>query len=687
MSSDTNLSTDNPEELKAQIALLQEQLAASEADRKVGIAAREEAERRAEAALRERDVEFAAHALTKAELEIALRSLKVGALEIEKLKVQLARLKRQSYGQSSERLDTMMDQLELTLEDMEISQSSQLTRLKHFDDTAVPERQKRKPKRLPLPDHLPRIDVVHEAPGKGGCVQCGNDVSPLGEDVTEILEYTPARFHVIRHVRPKVACKACDHIAQAKAPPNVIPRGRAGPKLLAHILVSKFADHLPLYRQSVIYKREGVDLNRSTIADWVGQAAWLLQPLVDHIGKHVFDADKIHTDDTTVKVLDPGRGKTKTGRLWVYKRDNRSWHSADPPAAIYYYSPDRKSAHPQAHLGKYKGFLQADAYAGYAQLYDLGRKAGPIVEVGCWAHARRKLYEVWEADRQSIAAQGLEIIKALYALEDTIRGAALETRQAERQKSNILVNDFFEWAEAVLAQISVRSALAGALHYAVGRKQALLRFTEDPRLEIDNNSAENSMRGIAIGRKNYLFAGADVGGERAAAIYSLIETARLNGLDPQAWLGDVLERIAHGHTINRIEELLPWNWKPEVEVDAEMSRRKGIITVGKLDPVQNRMHSGRLESIGRVRPIRVLGNIDDRPLAKVVPIDEISSDKGQPVPAGDVREIILDDAVEAELIGRIKSLFSDEVSHFRCERQNDGSYMLTYLRKRKDFGE
>jgi len=379
-------------------------------------------------------------------------------------------------------------------------------------------------------------------------------------DVTEVLEYVPGRFRVVRHVRPKLACGRCDAISQAPAPSLPIPRGRAGPNLLAHVVVSKFADHLPLYRQSRIYAREGVDLNRSTLADWLGQVSWLLQPLVDRIADHVMTSPKLHADDTPVPVLAPGTGKTATGRLWVYLRDNRRWRPSDRPAALFRYSPDRKGDHPREHLRTFASFLQADAYAGFERLYAPDRQPGLITPVACWAHARRKLHDVYKADPHSVAAVGLKLIRELYDVERGIACDPADDRRKARKLSRLRALDFFAWADGVLAQISARSPLAEALRYAVKLKPQLLAYTEDGRLEIDNNLAENALRGIAVGRKNWLFAGADCGGERAAAIYSLLETAKLNDVNPQAWLADILDQIGKGHPISRIDELLPWNW-------------------------------------------------------------------------------------------------------------------------------
>jgi hypothetical protein len=365
---------------------------------------------------------------------------------------------------------------------------------------------------------------------------------------------------VIQHIRPKYACTACDAITQAPGPAMPTPRGRATPALLAHVLVSKFLDHLPLYRQSEIYARAGVELDRSTLADWVGQAAWLLDPLVAAIRRHVFAGEKIRGDDTPVPVLAPGLGRTATGRLWVYVRDDRLFAGAAPPAAAYFYSPDRKAGHPVAHLADFTGFLQADGYAGFDALYDPGRsKPGPIVEVACWAHCRRKFHDVWAATQSPVAQEALDRIGAIYAIEEQARFAPAAERVAHRRATAPLLDGFFDWAGQAVTKLSGKLELVQAFRYTIARREALTRFVTDGRLEADNNTAENAMRIIALGRKNYLFAGSNTGGERAAAIYTLVQTAKLNGLDPEAWLRNTLTKIAEGQTINRIGALLPWN--------------------------------------------------------------------------------------------------------------------------------
>jgi transposase len=376
-----------------------------------------------------------------------------------------------------------------------------------------------------------------------------------------VLDYVPGHFQVIRHVRPKYACTACDAMTQAPAMP--IPRGRATPATLAHLLVAKFVDHLPLYRQSAIYAREGIALDRSTLGDWVGQTAWLLDPVVAAIRQHVFTADKIHADDTTLPVLAPGLGRTATGRLWVYVRDDRLFGGPAAPATAYFYSPDRGAEHPRAHLASFTGFLQADGYAGFEGLYNPARsKPGPITEVACWAHCRRKFFDVWETTKSAVAKEALDRIAAVYAIEDKARFAPAAERVEHRKASGPLLAAFFAWANASVVKLSGKLELAKAFRYTITRREALTRFVTDGRLEADNNVAENAMRGIALGRRNYLFAGSNSGGERAAAIYTLVTTAKLNGLNPETYLRDILAKIAEGHTINRIDELVPWYMIP-----------------------------------------------------------------------------------------------------------------------------
>jgi transposase len=479
---------------------------------------------------------------------------------LEKLKIELLRLKRMRFGRSSEQLDAKIAQLELTLEELEANQSE-------IAPAAVPITEERlersKPVRKALPSHLPRESVVHTP--ACNCQSCGGELERLGEDVSEVLEYVPSHFKVIRHVRPKFACSACRSITQSAAPERPIARGLAGPGLLAHVLVSKYCDHLPLYRQSEIYARSGVELERSTLADWVGQCSALLAPLANALNRYVLSGSKLHADDTPVPVLQPGRGTTKHGRLWTYVRDDRASASTDPAAVWFAYSPDRKGVHPRKHLKDFNGVLQADGYAGFDRLFNEADAQHPIKEAACWAHARRKFYDIHQATQSPLALEAMSRIGELYAIEEQIRGKSPDLRQQARaQRATPKIEALHAWMIQTKASLSKKSDLAGAIHYALARWRALTRYCEDGRIEIDNNAAERSLRPIALGRKNYLFAGSDAGGERAAIIYSLLGTAKLNGIDPEAYLRYVLERIAE-HPINRVDELLPWNLAAQVK--------------------------------------------------------------------------------------------------------------------------
>jgi transposase len=479
-------------------------------------------------------------------LEIARTELIEVQLLVEKLRYELARLKRQQYGRSSEQLDARIAQLELTLEDLEASQAARPSPVAPL--ATVPTA---RPVRRALPAELPREEVLHPAPC--ACPACGGELRAAGEDAAEMLEWVPAHYKVIRHVRPKFACARCERLVQAPAPSRPIARGLAGPGLLAHVLVSKYVDHLPLYRQSQIFARDGIDLDRSTLADWVGGASALLEPLVGALGRYVFAADKLHADDTPVPVLCPGRGTTRQGRLWTYVRDDRPAGSAEPPAVLLRYSPDRKAVHPVLHLGGFRGILQADGYAGFDRLY--GER---IQEAACWAHVRRKFYDFHVAHDSPIAAEALERIGRLYAVEAEIRGRPPDERRRVRQaRAGPELESLHAWLHTTLTTVSKKSELALAIRYALSRWAALSRYRDDGRVEIDNNAAERSLRAIALGRKNWLFAGSDDGGERAAAIYSLLGTAQLNGLNVEAYLRHVLERLPD-HPVNRVDELLPW---------------------------------------------------------------------------------------------------------------------------------
>lgn len=497
---------------------------------------------------------------------IAVRDAELYAktLQIEHLKAQLAVLRRARFGRSSEKLDREIEQLELILGELEegVAESGERAARVQPDAERTKSRDRKPLGRKPLPDHLPRERVMHEAPQ--ACASCsGTVLRKIGEDVTEVLEYVSSFFKVVEHVRPKLSCRACATIMQAPLPSFPIERGRAGAGLLAHVIVSKYADALPLHRQSVIYERAGVELDRSTMADWVGSMAALIDPLYEAIGTHVRRGAVLFADDTTVPVLAPGKGRTETGRLWVAVRDEGSWRGSAPPAAFYRYSRDRKAEHAEALLGQCRGFLHADGYAGFNRLYDIDPKRGEprLIEVACWSHARRKVYDVHVETGAPLAKEALERMAELFAIEADINGRSPAERGAARQVESVpRLVDLERFLRAALSEISAKSTLARAIRYALSRWDSLTRYTRDGRLEMTNNAAERAIRPLVLGRKNYLFAGSDSGGVRAAKMYTLIETAKLNGLDPEAYLRDIIARIA-GHPINRIDELLPWTWK------------------------------------------------------------------------------------------------------------------------------
>jgi transposase len=478
--------------------------------------------------------------------------------EIAKLRFQLARYRRAEFGRSSEKQEREVDQLELTIETLETDQAERLAAASPIVAAAIEAAAVlgAKPARRALPDHLPREDRVYSAAHT--CPGCGGALRRIGDDITETLDYVPGRFKVIRHIREKLSCRACDTVVAATAPDHAIARGRAGAGLLAHIVVSKYDDHLPLYRQAEIFAREGVELETSTLSGWVGATAAALQPLIDALAAEVMASDTLHVDDTPVPVLAPGAGKTKTGRLWVYVRDERPFVGERPPAALFFYSADRKGEHPRAHLRDFRGVIHADGYAGFNELF-AGKR---IAEAACWAHVRRKFFDVHAATGSPIAKEALDRIGQLYRVEETINGALPEDRRQERQRQSISIATALRaWAEQTAPKLSRKSELAAAFRYMRARWPALIRCFDDGRLALDNNPAERALRCVAIGRKNYLFAGSDAGGRRAAAMYSLIETAKLNGINPQHYLADVLCRIAD-HPARHIAELLPWNWQP-----------------------------------------------------------------------------------------------------------------------------
>ena len=504
--------------------------------------------------LLQREAEHVAEQARQAtELIAARNGLQEQVLRNEQLKLRLARLLRERFGASSEKLRGAIEQLDLLLGDLEEQIAETAPAEAEAPAASTPaETARRKPARKPLPASLPRDVVEHAAPC--ACPHCGGKLHALGADVTEVLDYVPGAFRVTRHVRPKLSCRACESIAQAPAPSLPIRRGLAGPGLLAQVLVAKYCDHLPLHRQAEIYARDGIDLDRSTLADWVGQSARLLRPLVDAVGAHVMAAERVHADDTTVPVLDPGRGTTRTGRLWCYVRDDRPFAGTAAPAVLYHYSPDRKGEHPRAHLASFRGILQADGYAGYAGLYQRG-----VTEAACWAHARRKFFDVHAATGSPLAQEALHRIAALYAIEAEIRGQPADVRLAVRAvRSAARFTELKAWLDNTLGRIPGKGSLAGAIRYTLSRWEALTLGLRDGRACLDNNAAERTMRPITLGRKNWLFAGANAGGERAAAVYTLTETAKLNALDPRDYLRQALERIAD-HPVRRVHELLPWN--------------------------------------------------------------------------------------------------------------------------------
>src|SRR3984893_16828896 len=489
------------------------------------------------------------------------------ALLIEKLKYTIAKLRHQQFVQSSER-GAILDQLELQLSELQenAAEAEAVAELATAKAESLPSGldpklkvhgfERRRPARRPLPEHLPRERIVYPSPA--ACPCCGGVLHKLGEDVTETLELIPRQWKVIQHVREKFSCRSCEAITQPPAPSHPIARGRAGPGLLAHILFAKYGLHLPLNRQSVTYVREGVELDVSTLADWVGAAAVTLMPLISLIRAHVFAAERIHADDTTVPVL--AKDKTRTGRLWTYVRDDRPFGGPDPPAAAFFYSPDRGGVHPQQHLAGYAGLMQADAYAGFNKLYEASRKPGPIIEAVCWAHARRKFFDLARINKAPIAIEAVERMDALFAIERDINGKLpAERKRVRNEQSRSLVVALAAWLRRQRAKLSANSDTAKAIAYSLNRWTGLIRFLDDGRLCMSNNAAERALRGIAVGRHHWTFAGSDDGGRRAAAIYTLIETAKLNDVDPQAWLADVLARL-QDHPARRIDELLPWNW-------------------------------------------------------------------------------------------------------------------------------
>jgi transposase len=511
----------------------------------------------------------------KAELALARARAADDAATIARQNLEIAKLRRQLYGPRSERTFRLLDQMELELEDLEVAATEDEIAAERAaaKTTTVAAFTRKRPARQPFPAHLPRERVI--VPGPTACACCGGTrLRKLGETITETLEVIPRQWKVIQSVREKMTCRDCESISEPPAPFHVTPRGWAGPHLLAMLLFEKFGQHQPLNRQAERYAREGVPLSLSTLADQVGAGCAVLEPLLRRIEAHVFGAERLHGDDTTVPVL--AKGKTVTGRCWVYVRDDRPFGGRAPPAAMFYYSRDRGGEHVAAHLARWFGLLQADAYAGYNQLYVADRTPAPILEAACWAHARRPFFALADIEASArhkaegkapapISPLALEVVQRidrLFEIERSINGQLPEERHAARQElSAPLVADLEAWMRAERPKLSRGSDLAKAMDYMLKRWPAFTRFLDDGRVCLSNNAAERGLRGIALGRKSWLFAGSDRGGMRAAVMYSLIVTAKMNDIDPQAWLANVLARIA-GHPAHRLDELLPWNWHP-----------------------------------------------------------------------------------------------------------------------------
>ena len=516
-------------------------------------------------------------ATLQAELALARARNADDAAMIAAQKLEIAKLKRQIYGPRSERTARLIEQMELELEDMAATATEDDIAAERAvaKTTTVVTFERKRPARQPFPAHLPRERVI--VPGATACPCCGGDrLRKLGETVTETLEVIPRQWKVIQHVREKMTCRDCEKISEPPAPFHVTPRGWAGPNLLAMLLFEKFGQHQPLNRQAERYGREGVPFSLSTLADQVGAGCAVLEPLLRRVERHVFAAERLHGDDTTVPVL--AKGHTDTGRCWVYVRDDRPFSGGAPPAAMFYYSRDRGGAHPRAHLARWSGVLQADAYGGYAQLYDGARTPAPIIEAACWAHARRPFFALADIEGSArrkaegkapapispLALEAVRRIDRLFEIERGINGRSAEERLATRKEmSRPLIADLQSWMQTERPKLSRGSDLAKAMDYMLKRWPAFTRFLDDGRVCLSNNAAERGLRGIALGRKSWLFAGSDRGGQRAAAMYSLIVTAKMNDIDPQAWLADVLARIA-GHPASRLDDLLPWNWQPAI---------------------------------------------------------------------------------------------------------------------------
>ena len=541
------------------------------------------AELRAALAAAEARARAAEEALAASKSELADAKAVVSASDamIRHLQLQIAKLRRDQFGHSAERHARLIEQLEMQLEDLETDLGQDRAKTDAaVAKTTVAAFERRRPARKPFPEHLPRERVVVEAPA--ACTCCGSArIMKMGEDITETLEVVPRQWKVIQTVREKFTCRDCEKISQPPAPFHPTPRGWAGPNLLAMVLFEKFGQHQPLNRQAERYEKEGVEISLSTLADQVGACAMALQPIHDLIRAHVLGAERLHADDTTVPLM--AKGGTQTARLWTYVRDDRPFAGGAPPAALYCFSTDRRMEHPTRHLAGWTGILQADAYGGYNGVYDAARKPAPVLSALCWSHARRKFFELADIkttarkgrpiaeDISPIALEAVKRIDAIFDVEREITGLTAAVRHDARQRLvRPMVEDLHDWMRAERARMSKHNPVAKAINYMFeeeGRWDAFTRFLDDGRICLTNNAAERALRGIALGRKAWLFAGSPRGGERAAFMYSLIVTAKMNDVDPQAWLADVLARLPD-MTLSRLPELLPWNWQRGLIVKA-----------------------------------------------------------------------------------------------------------------------
>jgi transposase len=520
------------------------------------------------------DIDTLKRLLLERNAELAQARAEASSAEalIAQMRLTIEKLKRDLFGPRNERKARLLDQMELALEELEAAATedevaAEKTAAASGESTQVRAFRRRKPARQPFPAHLPRERVL--VPGPTACACCGSTrLAKLGEDITETLEVVPRQWKVVQHVREKFTCRDCEKISQAPAPFHVLPRGFAGPSLLAMILFEKYGQHQPLNRQSERYRREGIDLSVSTLADQVGACAVLLHPLYERIRVHVFAGDRVYGDETPVPVL--AKHQTRKGRLWTYVRDDKPFAGPAPPAAVFFYSRDRTGEHPERHLTGYAGILQADAYAGFLRLYAADRRPGPITEASCWAHGRRKFFELADVAAKArgqlsvlapLAVEAVKRIDAIFDIEREINGRSIDERLGvRRERIAPLVADLEVWMRAQRAKLSRHSDVGKAMDYMLKRWATFTRFLDDGRICLTNNAAERALRCIALGRKSWLFAGSDRGGERAAVMYTLIQTARLNEVDPQAWLADVLARL-NDHNIQKLDQLLPWNWK------------------------------------------------------------------------------------------------------------------------------